>query len=71
MRGGGGEAGSTSSFSNWQHLLSLPVVTVNGDHPMAPTDFFATRRCKAGEGANTRYEANGASHYKLLETNKG
>jgi len=71
MRGVDGEAGSMSSFSNWQHMLSLPNVTVTGDRATARTDFFATHRGRADKGANIHYNANGAFHDEFVKTEKG
>jgi hypothetical protein len=71
MRGGEGASGSMSGFSNWQHMLSLPVVEVNGDHAVARTDFFATHRGRADQGANIHFNAAGAFHDELVRTKKG
>lgn len=71
MRGENGQPGSMSGFSNWQHMLSLPVVTVEGDRAQARTDFFATHRGRADQGANIHFNANGAFHDELVRTEKG
>ena len=71
MRGTDGEAGSMSGFTNWQHMLSLPIVTLSGDNATARTDFFATHRGRADQGANIHYNAAGAFHDDLVRTDKG
>jgi hypothetical protein len=70
MRGGEGQAGSMSGFSNWQHMLSLPLVTINGDIAKARTDFFAAHRSRADQGAGIHYNAAGAFHDDLVRTDK-
>ena len=71
MRGNAQQPGSMSGFSNWQHMLSLPVVTVNGDKAQARTDFFATHRNRADQGKPIHYNANGAFHDEFVRTPKG
>ena len=71
MRGEGGEAGSMSGFTNWQHMLSLPIVTLSGDTATARTDVFATHRGRADQGANIHYNAAGAFHDDLVRTDQG
>ncbi len=39
MRGDASTTASMSDFSNWQHMLSLPLVTIEGDTAKARTDF--------------------------------
>ncbi|QGY32466.1 nuclear transport factor 2 family protein [Pantoea cypripedii] len=71
MRGKDGQPGSMSSFSNWQHMLSLPIVSVEGNRAQARTDFFATHRGRVDLGANIHFNANGAFHDELERTKKG
>ena len=71
MRGAGDVQGSMSSFSNWQHMLSLPTVSVNADTAKARTDFFATHRGRADQGNNTHYNAVGAFIDDLVRTPNG
>jgi hypothetical protein len=71
MRGDGTQSGSMSGFSNWQHMLSLPLVTVLGDAAKARTDFFATHRGHADQGLDVHYNAAGAFHDDLVRTADG
>jgi hypothetical protein len=71
MRGDLDTPGSMSSFSNWQHMLSLPVVTLQGDIARARTDFFSTHRGRADQGRNYHYNAPGAFHDDLVRTAAG
>jgi len=71
MRGDKDTAGSMSAFSNWQHMLSLPNVTIHGNTAKARTDFFATHRSHAGEGAQVHFNAAGAFVDDLVRTSKG
>ena len=71
MRGSANKEGSMSSFSNWQHMLSLPVVHINGDTATARTDFFSTHRGRADQGHNVHFNAPGAFHDELVRTAKG
>jgi hypothetical protein len=57
MRGDEGTPGSMSSFSNWQHMLSLPLITIQGDTATARTDFFSTHRGRAEQGLNVHHNA--------------
>jgi len=72
MRGDKEHPGSmTGSFQNWQHMLSLPVVTIDGDTARARTDFFSTHRGKKEQNINIHYNAPGAFHDELVRTPKG
>jgi len=71
MRGDGAAAGRMSGFSNWQHMLSLPVVTLSGDTAEARTDFLATHRGRADQGQSWQYNAAGAFHDTLVRTARG
>jgi|SRR6187402_309213 len=71
MRGDGTTAGSMGGFANWQHMLSLPIVNVNGDEATARTDFFATHRNKPGQAQDVHYNAVGAFHDELVRTPQG
>jgi SnoaL-like domain len=71
MRGDETTPGRMSSFSNWQHMLSLPVIELNGDTANARTDFFSTHRGRADQGLNIHYNAPGAFHDKLVRTSRG
>jgi hypothetical protein len=71
MRGDGSTPGSMSGFSNWQHMLSLPIVTLTGDTAKARTDFFATHRGKAENNFNVHYNAAGVFHDQLVRTPDG
>ena len=71
MRGDETTPGRMSSFSNWQHMLSLPVINLEGDSATARTDFFSTHRGRAEQGLNVHYNAPGAFHDQLLRTRQG
>jgi len=71
MRGDATTPGSMSSFSNWQHMLSLPIVTITGDTARSRTDFFASHRGRADRGMNVHFNAAGAFHDGLIRTEKG
>jgi len=71
MRGDADTPGSMSGFSNWQHMLSLPIVLLSGDTATARTDFFATHRGRADKGMNVHYNAAGAFHDELVRTEAG
>jgi hypothetical protein len=71
MRGDRTTQGRMSSFSNWQHMLSLPLVTIRGDAATARTDFFSTHRGRADQGLNVHYNAPGAFHDDLVRTPQG
>ena len=71
MRGDGSTSGSMSGFSNWQHMLSLPIVTLTGDSAQARTDFFATHRGKKESDFNVHYNASGAFHDEFVRTPEG
>jgi hypothetical protein len=71
MRGDQGSPGRMNSFSHWQHMLSLPLVTIQGDTATARTDFFSTHRGRAEQGLNVHYNAPGAFHDQLVRTPKG
>jgi hypothetical protein len=71
MRGDGDTPGSMSGFSNWQHMLSLPIVELSGDTAKARTDFFATHRRRADKGSNVHFNAAGAFHDDLVRTKAG
>jgi hypothetical protein len=71
MRGDDGSPGRMSSFSNWQHMLSLPVINLNGDTATARTDFLATHRAGTGEVPPYHFNASGAFHDNLVRTPQG
>jgi hypothetical protein len=71
MRGDADQPGSMSGFSNWQHMLSLPLVTLSGDTAKARTDFLATHRGRADRGMDIHYNASGAFHDDLVRTADG
>jgi len=68
MRGRDGEAGRMSGFAGWQHMLSLPVVTLDGDAATARTDYLAIHRQADRDG---RFDAAGAFHDWLVRTPDG
>ncbi|MFX1704074.1 nuclear transport factor 2 family protein [Chitinophaga sp. CC14] len=72
MRGNGATPGNMSGFSNWQHLMGNPVVTISGDKAAARTDLWATHKGKTIEGksAPSLYVA-GAFTDELVRTANG
>jgi hypothetical protein len=60
-----------SGFSNWQHMLSLPTVSLAGNTAKARTDFFATHRGKKENDFDVHYNASGAFHDELVRTPDG
>jgi hypothetical protein len=60
-----------SGYSNWQHMLSLPVVSLNGDTARARTDFLATHRAGKAEAPPYHFNASGAFHDALVRTPQG
>ena len=71
MRGSETAEGSMSAFSNWQHMLSLPLVELSKDRATARTDFFATHRGRADRQYNVHFNAAGAFQDELVRTQKG
>jgi len=71
MRGDGTIPDSMSSFSNWQHMLSLPLITLSDDTATARTDFFSTHRGRAEQGWNVHFNAAGAFHDELVRMPNG
>jgi hypothetical protein len=71
MRGNGQTPGSMSGFSNWQHMLSLPIVTLSENTAKARTDFFATHRGKKENDFNVHFNAAGAFHDEFVRTSEG
>jgi SnoaL-like domain len=71
LRGNGDTPSSMSAFSNWQHMLSLPIVTLAGDKATARTDFFASHRGRPDRGFNVHYNVSGAFHDEMVRTLKG
>lgn len=68
MRGEDGTDGRMSDFAGWQHMLSLPVVELDGDRATARTDFLAVHRQRDRAG---RFDAAGAFHDTLVRTPDG
>lgn len=66
-----GENGSMSGFSHWQHMLSLPLVTLDDDFATARTDFFASHRSLPSAGPAFHLNAAGAFHDELVRTADG
>ena len=71
MRGNGDTPGSMSAFSNWQHMLSLPIVTLAGNKASARTELFASHRGRPDRGFNVHYNVSGAFHDEMVRTPKG
>ena len=73
MRGDGTKEGNmTGPFTNWQHLVGNPVVTIEGDNAKSRVDLWATHKGKVFEGAPaySLYVA-GAFEDELVRTDKG
>jgi hypothetical protein len=70
MRGDHERVGRMSSFSNWQHMLGLPTITVEGDSARARTDYFATHRGRSS-WVNCHFNAAGAFHDELVHSEQG
>ncbi|WP_343667964.1 nuclear transport factor 2 family protein [Chitinophaga sp.] len=72
MRGDGVNPGNMSSFSNWQHLVGNPVVTIDGDVAIARTDLWATHKGKVIDGKpNPSLYVAGAFSDELVRTRDG
>jgi hypothetical protein len=71
MRGDGTTTGSMTSFSNWQHMLSLPNVQLHGDTAHARTDFYATHRSRPEQTPAVHFNAAGAFVDDLVRTEAG
>jgi SnoaL-like domain len=72
MRGETGTEGQQpQAYSNWQHMLSLPVVTIEGDTAQGRTDFQALHKVKTEGPAGIRLDATGAFHDSLVRTSAG
>jgi hypothetical protein len=71
MRGESEQTGSMSAFSNWQHMLSLPNVKLEGDTATARTDFFATHRSLPTASSPIHFNAAGAFVDELVRTPAG
>jgi hypothetical protein len=72
MRGDGKQPGRMSEFSHWQHMMSLPVVSIAGDAAEARTDFLAIEKVKVTNGARgSVLIAPGAFHDSLIRTPEG
>ncbi len=71
MRGQSGQPGRMSGFAGWQHMLSLPVVFLDGDTATARTDFFAIHKVKTGDAKGERFDSAGAFHDVLVRTEDG
>lgn len=71
MRGKNGETGRMSNYSAWQHMLSIPVIDLDGDIAHARTDFMAVHMLKAGMPQSGRFDGCGAFLDTLVRTELG
>jgi hypothetical protein len=71
MRGAAGASGRMSRYSNWQHMLSIPVITLNGDEAHARTDYLAIHKVRVEGPKGERFDACGAFHDDLIRTAEG
>lgn len=72
MRGlDGARPGRMSGFLGWQHMLSLPTISVEGDTATARTDFIAMHRMDPSVRRDARLDALGAFHDQLVRTELG
>jgi hypothetical protein len=71
MRGRVGEPGRMARYSNWQHMLSIPVIGVRGDTAHARTDYLAIHKVRTEEANGERFDACGAFHDDLVRTVEG
>jgi hypothetical protein len=71
MHGDASTTGSRSGFSKWQHLLSVPRVTIEGGTAKARTDFFATHRGRGDRRSEVHHNSLAAFHDELVRKPKG
>lgn len=71
MRGREGQSGRMSGYAGWQHMLSLPVITLDGDVAHARTDFLAVHVIRREGPSGERFDASGAFHDDLTRTPDG
>lgn len=71
MRGAAGEPGRMSRYSNWQHMLSIPVISVHDDTAHARTDYLAIHKVRTESANAERFDACGAFHDDLVRTADG
>lgn len=72
MRGNGTTPGNMSGFSNWQHLMGNPVVSIHDNKASARTDLWATHKGKAANEKNgTSLYVAGAFTDELVRTENG
>jgi CubicO group peptidase (beta-lactamase class C family) len=71
MRGDASGTGSMSAFSNWQHMLGLPNVSLAADKAFARTDFYATHRSREGDTPPVHFNAAGAFVDELVRADDG
>ncbi len=71
MRGQDGEPGRMSRYSNWQHMLSIPVISLRADTAHSRTDFLAIHKVRTDGPRGERFDACGAFHDDLIRTAEG
>jgi len=72
MRGDRGNNGVMNVFSNWQHHMGIPNVSIDGDTATARTEMWCTHRAKPGEDGRTWYLDDAVMfHDKLVRTPDG
>lgn len=71
QRGADGEPGRMSRYAGWQHMLSIPVIRLDGDAAHARTDFMAVHKLRMDGDKGERFDALGAFHDDLVRTPEG
>lgn len=71
QRGENGNPGRMSRYTGWQHMLSIPVIRLEGDTARARTDFLAMHRLRREGATGERFDALGAFHDDLVRTSAG
>ncbi|HEX3516143.1 MAG TPA: nuclear transport factor 2 family protein [Trebonia sp.] len=71
MRGEDGKPARMGRYFGWQHMLSIPVVTIDGDRAQARTDYSAVHKISTEGPAGARFDCQGAFHDTLARTDDG
>jgi hypothetical protein len=71
MRGEDGKRGRMSRYAGWQHMISIPVLNIDGDRAQARTDFSAVHKIRTDGPEGARFDSQGAFHDTLARTDDG
>jgi hypothetical protein len=71
MRGENGNPGRMSRYAGWQHMLSIPIIRLDGDTARARTDYMAVHKLRMEGEKGERFDALGAFHDDLVRTDAG